>query len=267
MDPLMLYGPLRNKNIFKALIAAEYTGVDIEVVKNFEWRVTNNTLEFLKMNPIGKIPVLETPDGPVFESNAIARYVAHLKEGNPLLGSSLIEYVRHMFLFFSIASLKRSLTAVNSYLASNTYLVGHCVTLADIIMVCNLFMGFSHLLTKSFTKEFPHVERYFWTMVNQPNVVKLFGEVKQTDSVPPVQSAKVPAQPKEAVKPKAKSEPKHDYSQPKAEEVPEQDEAPNTMILDEWKRLYSNTKTNFREVVKVGHPHYNLLEYTWFCPV
>ncbi|KAI3874592.1 hypothetical protein MKW92_017998 [Papaver armeniacum] len=297
MALLMLYGPLRNKNVFKALIAAEYSGVDIELVKNFEWHVTNKTPEFLKMNPIGKIPVLETPDGPVFESNAIARYVARLKEGNLLLGSSLIDYVDSNLLRWldprmgyasfvpqveeaAIAGLKRALTALNSYLASNTYLVGHCVTLADIIMVCNLFMGFSHLMTKSFTKEFPHVERYFWTMVNQPNVVKLFGEVKQTDSVPPVQSAKVPAQPKEAVKPKAKSEPKHDSSQPKAEEIPEQDEAPkpkaknpldllppSTMILDEWKRLYSNTKTNFREVAIKGFwDMYDPEGYSlWFC--
>nr|GMD89474.1 elongation factor 1-gamma-like [Ipomoea batatas] len=44
------------------------------------------------MNPIGKVPVLETPEGPVFESNAIARYVVRLKPDNPLFGSSLIEY-------------------------------------------------------------------------------------------------------------------------------------------------------------------------------
>ncbi|XP_062028498.1 uncharacterized protein LOC133744398 [Rosa rugosa] len=40
-----------------------------------------------------QVPVLETPDGPVFESNAIARYVTRLKADNPLYGSSLIEYV------------------------------------------------------------------------------------------------------------------------------------------------------------------------------
>ncbi|MCL7043719.1 hypothetical protein MKW94_017925, partial [Papaver nudicaule] len=161
----------------------------------------------------------------------------------------------------AIAGLKRALTALNSYLASNTYLVGHRVTLADIIMTCDLSRAFTWILTKSFTKEFPHVERYLWTMANQPNVIKVSGEVKQTASVPQVQSAKVAAQPKEAVKPKVKSEPKSESSKPKAEEVPEQDEAPkpkaknaldllppSTMILDEWKRLYSNTKTNFREV-------------------
>lgn len=43
-------------------------------------------------------------------------------------------------------------------------------------------------MTKSFTSEFPHVERYFWTMVNQPNFCKVMGKVEQTESVHPLQS-------------------------------------------------------------------------------
>lgn len=165
----------------------------------------------------------------------------------------------------AIAGLKRALGALNTHLAFNTYLVGHSVTLADIIMTCTLAFGFSRILTKSFTSEFPHVERYFWTMVNQPNFSKIMGEVKQTDSVPPVPSAKKPAPAKEAAKPKAKDEPKKEAVKPKPEEVAEEEEAPkpkaknpldllppSKMVLDDWKRLYSNTKTNFREVAVKG---------------
>lgn len=167
-----------------------------------------------------------------------------------------------------ISALKRALGALNTHLASNTYLVGHYVTLADIVMTCNLFMGFTRLMTKSFTSEFPHVERYFWTMVNQPHFKKVLGEVKQTDSVPAVQSAKKPAQPKESAKSKTKEEPKKEAkkepAKPKVEA--EEEEAPkpkpknpldllppSKMILDDWKRLYSNTKTNFREVAIKGN--------------
>ena len=172
-----------------------------------------------------------------------------------------------------ISALKRALDALNTYLASNTYLVGHSVTLADIVMTCNLTLGFSRILTKSFTSEFPHVERYFWTMVNLPNFHKILGEVKQADSVPPVQSVKKPSQ-AQAAKPKAKAEPKKEAdneakkekAKPKVEEAAEEEEAPkpkpknpldllppSKMILDEWKRLYSNTKTNFREVAIKGN--------------
>ena len=162
------------------------------------------------------------------------------------------------------AALKRSFGALNSYLASNTFLVGHSVTLADIILTCNLYLGFNYILTKSFTSEFPHVERYFWTLVNQPNFKKIMGEVKQTDAVPPVKTPE-----EAAAAAKAKAEPKKQEEKPAA---PAEEEAPkpkaknpldllppSSMILDEWKRLYSNTKSNFREVaikgIAIRQPH------------
>ncbi|KAK4483898.1 hypothetical protein RD792_011126 [Penstemon davidsonii] len=307
---LVLHAADGNKNAFKALIAAEYCGVKIELAKDFQMGVSNKTPEFIKMNPIGKVPVLETPDGPVFESNAIARYVARSKPDSHLYGSSLIDYAHiEQWMDFSateidagiagwlyprlgyrlylppaeeasIASLKRALEALNTHLASNTYLVGHGVTLADIVMICNLVHGFQYVMTKSFTSAFPHVERYFWTLVNQPNFKKIIGDVTQAKAIPPVASKK-PAQPKEAAKPKAKEEPKKEVKKEvKPKEVEEEEEAPkpkaknpldllppSKMILDDWKRLYSNTKTNFREVAVKGFwdmfdpEGYSL----WFC--
>lgn len=168
----------------------------------------------------------------------------------------------------AISALKRALDALNTHLASNTYLVGHSVTLADIIMTCNLYRGFTLLMTKGVTAEFPHVERYFWTLVHQPNFKKILGEVKQTESVPPVPSAKKPSHPKESAKAKHKDEPKKEAKKEPAAPKPEageEEEAPkpkpknpldllppSKMILDEWKRLYSNTKANFREVAIKG---------------
>nr|APB08586.1 elongation factor 1-gamma [Rhododendron molle] len=311
---LVLYaGTKTNKNAFKTLIAAEYCGVRVEMAQNFEMGVSNKTPEFLKMNPIGKVPVLETPDGPIFESNAIARYVSRLKSDSPLCGSSLIETAlidqwidfasleidanlgnwfrprmgRAVYLppaeEAAISALKRALGALNTHLASNTYLVGHSVTLADIIMTMNLYFGFTRLMTKSFTSEFPHVERYFWTMVNQPNFSKILGEVKQTEQVPPVTSTKKPSEPKETAKSKPKDEPKKEAKKAPAkpkEEAVEEEEAPkpkpknpldllppSKMILDDWKRLYSNTKTNFREVAIKGFwDMYDPEGYSlWFC--
>ncbi|KAM7474569.1 hypothetical protein LguiB_021812 [Lonicera macranthoides] len=307
---LVIHAGKGNKNVHKALIAAEYIDVKVQLVENFEMGVSNKTPEFLKMNPIGKVPVLETPEGPIFESNAIARYVTHLKPNNSLYGSSPIEYGQiEQWIDFSsleidanllawyrprmgraaylppaeeaaISAVKRALGALNTHLTSNTYLVGHSVTLADIITTCNLYVGFKVLMTKSFTAEFPHVERYFWTMINQPNFKKFFGEVTQTESVPPVPSMKKPAQPKEAAKPKPKEEPKKKEVPKEAPKPEEEEEAPkpkpknpldllppSTMVLDDWKRLYSNTKTNFREVAIKGFwDMYDPEGYSlWFC--
>ncbi|GJN38682.1 hypothetical protein PR202_gb27747 [Eleusine coracana subsp. coracana] len=293
------HGAAGNKNAFKGLIAAEYSGVKVELVKNFEMGVSNKTPEFLKMNPLGKVPVLETPDGPVFESNAIARYIARLKDDNPLFGTSRIEqahvaqwmdfaatevdpgvawylYPRLGYLPYvqvteetAIASLKRSLGALNTHLASKTFLVGDSVTLSDIVVTCNLYLGFARILTKSFTSEFPHVERYFWTMVNQPNFKKVMGDVQQAVSVPPIPKKTAPA--KEPKTKDVKKETPKEAPKPKEVEAPVEEEAPkpkpknpldllppSKMILDEWKRLYSNTKTNFREVAIKGFLGYRM---------
>ena len=47
-----------NKNGFKALIAAEYVGVEVDVIGGFEFGVTNKTEEFLKLNPFGKVIII-----------------------------------------------------------------------------------------------------------------------------------------------------------------------------------------------------------------
>ncbi|KAI3755157.1 hypothetical protein L1987_54952 [Smallanthus sonchifolius] len=300
---MVMHSRKNNKNTYKALIAAEYVGVEVKWVDDFEMGVTNLTPEFLKMNPIGKVPVLETPDGIVFESNAIARYIARLKTDTCLFGSSLIEYGQieqwidfssseidsHLFTWArprlgfgnhlasvedaAIASLKRALGALNTYLVERTFLVGDVVTLADIIMTCNLYVGFKYMMTKAFTSEFPHVERYFWTMINQPNFSKILGEWKQAEAVPPV----VPPKTNPYSKGKDEQE-KVEFEEallkPEGEEPPKQIEKkeappklieeapkpknpldllpPTNMILDDWKRLYSNTKTNFHEVAIKG---------------
>lgn len=115
--------------------------------------------------------------------------------------------------------------------------------------------------------------RYFWTLVNQPNFKKVIGEVKQAEAVPPVPSLKKAAPAKEQAKPKEvkpkevkPKEVKKEAPAPKPKEAEaEEEEAPkpkpknpldllppSKMVLDEWKRLYSNTKTNFREVAIKG---------------
>ncbi|KAK7267456.1 hypothetical protein RIF29_20130 [Crotalaria pallida] len=307
---LILHAASSNKNAHKTLIAAEYNGVQVQLAPNFEMGVSNKTPEFLKMNPLGKVPVLETPDGPVFESNAIARHVARLNADANLLGSTAIEqsHIDQWIDFSTLeidanimklllprlgfaqflapveeaanAALKRALGALNTHLASNTYLVGHAVTLADIITTVNLYLGFTKFFVKSFSSEFPHVERYFWTLVNQPNFRKVLGQVQQTDAYPPIPSAKKPSQPKEA-KPKAKEEPKKAAKPEPAKPAEEAEEEapkpkpknpldllpPSKMVLDDWKRLYSNTKTNFREVAIKGFwDMYDPEGYSlWFC--
>lgn len=93
MAPLKLYTYPGSKNAAKALIAAELNGVHL-TVPPFEMGVSNKEPSFLALNPFGKVPCLEvSPGHGVFESNAIARYVARLAPSG-LLGANPLEAVR-----------------------------------------------------------------------------------------------------------------------------------------------------------------------------
>lgn len=67
----------------KALIAAEYNGVSVNVVSDSDVKT---------LSPSGKGPVLQTPSGSViFGSNAIARLIAKIRRDTGLAGSTLDE--------------------------------------------------------------------------------------------------------------------------------------------------------------------------------
>ena len=79
-----------NFRAFKILIAAEYNALEIDVPP-FEMLKDNKTPEFLAKSPLGKVPVLDTPAGSIFESNAIARYVARVRRDTELYGATFFD--------------------------------------------------------------------------------------------------------------------------------------------------------------------------------
>ena len=69
----------------EALIAAQYNQVEVSCPE-FEMGKENKTEAFLKMNPNGKVPTLKTPEGAIFESTAIARYISRMRNDTGLMG-------------------------------------------------------------------------------------------------------------------------------------------------------------------------------------
>jgi elongation factor 1-gamma len=52
---MLLYTYPDNFRAFKALIAAQYSGANLQVAPNFEFGKTNHSEEFLKKFPLGKV--------------------------------------------------------------------------------------------------------------------------------------------------------------------------------------------------------------------
>jgi len=203
---MKLYTYPGNFRAFKALIAAQYNGVDVEVPE-FKMMEDNQTPEFLAKNPLGKVPLLETDQGCIFESNAIARYIARMRNDTELYGAtffesgqidSWIDFCAHElelpatmwyypifgYMPFNAAAtakakadLKKALEVLNTHLLHRTYLVGDKITLADITLVSALVYPMKMLLDPAFRKPFGNVERWFCTCVNQAQFKAVVGDV------------------------------------------------------------------------------------------
>jgi len=256
-----LHGPKSGGRLWKALIAAKYVGVEIAVTENFEMGVDNKKPEFLAKNPLGKVPVLETPEGCIFESNAIARYVARLDESAHLLGHSAYESALvNQWIDFSVGEVelpatawlypifgrmennpditskakgdvRKALTILNTHLLSRTFLVGERITLADIVMSCTLYYLYTMVLDPGFRKAFANVNRWFTTCVNQPNFNAVMGEVVLCTKAAVAPAAKKEEKPKEEKKPQEEKKPKEEKKKPekkpkKEEEDDDEDEQP-----------------------------------------
>ena len=118
-----------------------------------------------------QVPVLETPDGPLTESSAIARYLAQLSSKQALypqsddpsdttralidawidwatvLDKATKEWVEPMFgegsqqpaaVDAAKADFEKALQTLNMHLGPRTYLVGDTMTLADLVVVSHL---------------------------------------------------------------------------------------------------------------------------------
>jgi len=165
---------------------------------------TNRSESFTKKFPFGKVPAFETSDGhSIVESNAIAYYVA----SEQLRGKTDVEKAQIVqFMSFSENELlpamaawvypclgamqqnkqatdrakedvKRILAYLNAHLLTRTFLVSERITLADITVFATLLPLYKMVLEPAFRKPYQNANRWFVTVLNQPEVKKVIGSV------------------------------------------------------------------------------------------
>jgi len=281
-----------NPRAFKALIAAKYAGITIDVPA-FEMPTTK-TEAFLASFPAGQVPALAGPDGPVFESNAIAKYVA--RKGNVLYGAtpyeaSLIDswvdwaakidtsvgiwlYPILGYLEFNAQATEAAklevaklLTTLNNALLTRTFLVGESITLADIILCCSLYSGMNKLFDAKYRKPFGNVMRWYSTVMRQANVVAVAGPfhlcAEMAVYVP--KAAPAAAAPAAAAPAAAGDEGEEDAPQEKKKPNPLDSLPPTKLNLEEFKRVYSNNLKDVRgTVVPWLWEHYEADGWSWW---
>jgi elongation factor 1-gamma len=270
-----IYTYPNNPRVWKARIAGNFTGLQIEEPA-FQIGTDNKTPEFAAKFPLQKLPALDTPQGPLFESNAIARYAARYGGSTVLYGSSPYEAslidqwidfsaneielpaAAWLYPIFEIVpfnaeateraktDIKKALDVLNKHLTYKTFLVGERISLADIVVSMALHRLYTTVLEPAFRKNYGNVNRWFLTCVNQPQFRTVLGETKLAEKMQvakgataaPAKKAETAAAPAKKAEAAAGDE-EEGEAKPKAKS--KLDLLPPTKLdLDEWKRTYSN---------------------------
>ncbi|KAH8822642.1 hypothetical protein DL96DRAFT_1618576 [Flagelloscypha sp. PMI_526] len=275
-----IYGFATGTRSLPAFAVAALAGFKIEVDPNFKMGETNKSPEYLAKFPPGKIPALELDNGvTIFESWAIARYLASIAPNLNLLGSTPEEAAQvdqwaHLS-DLEIGAPQDLLDGIlksgripyhkpthtylvdkqlNSHLASHTFFVGERITLADLLIAKDVQKAVAVAADKSVRAKIPNVIRHLETIVNSPKLKGIYPATNYVEKalqfVPPKKEEKPKApkaeQPKAEKKPKAKEEddePEPDVPPEVKVKNPLDDLPKSSLNLEDWKRAYSNKET------------------------
>lgn len=195
-----IYGDVNSGNCYKVKLLACQLGVSFEWINVDTLKKETQSLEFLKKNPNGKIPLLETEDGRFLpESNAILHFLA---EGSAFLPQDRYEHAQVLqWLFFEqyshepyiataryiirylgrpaeleqtlqakMAPGNKALHVMEAHLRRHPYFVGDRYTIADI----GLF-AYTHVADEGgfLLAEFPSVCTWIERVKSQPGFVRI----------------------------------------------------------------------------------------------
>jgi elongation factor 1-gamma len=221
----------------------------------------------------GKCPALETPEGILVESAAIARYIAEIGEGKLQGGNAWESANVNMWIDFSKTSLqphfatiiyavfghvagdadqfnnaikevKEVVKTINVHLQGKTHLVANRVTVADIALALILIPLYQTTLDGGFRKAMPNVTNWLESLIKLPEFVSRLGNVKFTQkAIKPLlaekkEEVKAPA-PKPVAKPKATDDGEEEVEK-KSGKNPLDLLPPTKFILPEFKSYFVN---------------------------
>jgi len=273
-----IYSYPNNYRVWKGLIAAQYCEVDIELPP-FTLGVDNKTDTFKAKAPLQKVPVLDTPDGPIWESNAIARYISRLRPDKHLLGHSFyeqglvdqwvdfstteLEPARALWLYPILGYMEfnqqayqaakkdttNALSILNMHLLTHTYLVGNQVTLADICICASLVKLYEQVFAPKYISQFPNVTRWFNTCINQPQFASVVGKI--VFATKEVQAPKPKKEKGKKGSKKGSKKGKKGSNKDKKKEQPKQAKKEKKKKPQHWSKLLPETTMNLDATKKL----------------
>ncbi|CAD8134379.1 unnamed protein product [Paramecium octaurelia] len=264
-----------NPRVGKIIVAAQLANV--QIINDFVEFKALETPAFLAKNPVGKIPLLETPEGYLAESNAILQYVAR---GTPLVGITDFQQakVRQWLDFTSLElepallglllpilgfglttpqkqeeikkELNWKLKILENHFKTNNFLVGELLTIADLNLATYFQRLFSFAFDKQYRATIPNISRWYKQVSEIPAFVDYYGKTKycvkpfplQYEQQQQQQQQQQKQQPQNTQQQKASPKDEDEEEKPKKQQC-ELDLLPqSTFNIDDWKRQFLASK-------------------------
>ena len=180
---IKIHGAEYSSNVNKVRFTANALGVEYELKRIDLLAGQHKSEEFLKLNPVGKVPVMQDGDFTLFESMAISKYLAEKLDSlnrvtfNRTLAPKIGAEVDHNSLNFGLQMLDRYFPVLDMQLGQSEFLAGDQLTLADINLVAVLdpaeisgvdFSGHQNL------------QKWFQSMKQQDFYTKCHNDFKET---------------------------------------------------------------------------------------
>ncbi|CAD8078216.1 unnamed protein product [Paramecium sonneborni] len=203
---LKLFGPSNNPRLCQVHLVADLLQIPVELVEVGYDQCESQ--EHKARNPFAKVPVIQTTDGFLYESNAICRYLTRSKLESGLYGAnafqqSLVDqwidwtvneldpnfmttfpqlwgYVPTDEDSFKSAKniINNKLKQLETHFKNSTFLVGNKLTIADIILIVRIAPFFTLLIDEKTRKSYPSLMKWFTTVTELPQFLKNFGRVR-----------------------------------------------------------------------------------------
>lgn len=263
--------------------------------------------EYKKANPQKKVPVLLTPEGPVYETTAIIKHVARLSGklgGKDLYEKALIDqwlswanseiactlttfyYQTCGFLKSELSykteditkgreSFQQKLTILNDHLKGKKFVVGDTLTVADLAILSFIYQAFAFCLSDSARNKFKNIIKWIeeFSKTNS-QFKKFFGRIRYVSQ--PLKTVEGPATEKKQAKPKEEKKEKKVEEAPKPAEPPKPTFPDTQLNLMDFKTFFVNEKdldqamSKFWEQFKEGEWslwHLKYIKYPGECEV
>jgi elongation factor 1-gamma len=194
-----LYAAPNSFRTHKILIAAKYGDSGLKV------EYPPHGLDSNKF-PFGKLPTFETSDGKTLhDTHAVCLLVGGKSLTTGSNGQQAAEILQWLdladneflpqvlgWVLPSLSALQynknnvedakkellRLMHILDNYLLPRTFLVGERISLADVVLACNLLLAYQHVLEPENRAPFVNVNRWFQTCVHQPNFKSVLGEAQ-----------------------------------------------------------------------------------------